>query len=63
MSRMVREVGPGNEAELILFRIEPLSQHGHSRADFPGDAAMGDAFARLSDIVSRQQWSTIQIVD
>ncbi len=63
MSRFVREVGPKHRDELILFYIEPLSNHDKALDQFPDGGPANEDFDRLSEEVTRRSLKVIQVVD
>jgi len=63
MSRFVREVGPKQRDELIVFYIEPLSNHDKALAQFPDGGPANEEFDRLSEEITRRSLNVIQVLD
>ena len=63
MSRFVREVGPKQRDELIVFYIEPLSIYDQTLDHFPDGGPANEDFDRLSDEITRRSLNVIQVLD
>ncbi len=62
MSRFVREVGPKQRDELIVFYIEPLSNHHKTLDQFPDGGPANEDFDRLSEEITRRSLIVIQVL-
>lgn len=62
MSRFVREVGPKQRDELIVFYIEPLSNYHKTLDQFPDGGPANEDFDRLSEEITRRSLNVIQVL-
>lgn len=63
MSRFVREIGAEQRDELIVFYIEPLSNHDMTLDEFPDGGPANEDFDRLSKEITQRSLNVIQVLD